>query len=191
MRLSDVEVAKKLYNRVLATKRVSRCNLDLDGFKKLLRTVEAINFLEEDDEWFGQMNLKDVNIPEQFTALIWPKAVRMFPSDKRSKDLIVRGDASDDVFDYDDMLNAMLSICSAYKVNEPTFKSVYDIRTVKSVSDAMKEAEVGDLGVNWDGARGFVPYNIIRLDVMKSSFYNSTADEVFDQWLREFPKLFG
>jgi len=190
MRLSDVVVAEKLYNRVLATKRVSRCNLDLDGFKKLLRTIEAINFLEEDDEWFGQMNLKDINIPEQFIALIWPKAVRMFPSDKRSKDLIVRGNASSDVFDYDDMLNAMLSICSAYKVNEPVFKSIYDIRTVKSVSDAMKEAEVGDLGVNWDGARGFVPYNIIHLDVMKSSFFNSTADEVFDQWLREFPKLF-
>jgi hypothetical protein len=198
-----IEVAEELYNRINASKCVSKLSVSKDEFAKFINTIDATNNLPFDAVMYQDRLLSDWEIFVPFKDLFFPSAVRLFPDQKeRSVDLLVRGSSTVtynpgteyertvhlEVLNYSDFLNVQYSLAGSFKVNNPEFVKVDSLRTVVSAADAYLIADIEGLGVHWADNVGRIPYTVKNLGALKSSFCNATAEEVSLEWVRGFNK---
>lgn len=87
-------VGKAIYNRIVATKRISKPNVKEEDVITLLKFIANINSLDYLAEYIGDVRLADLSIPSSFQSFLAPSRV-MIDDNERNPDLRIV--ASNDV----------------------------------------------------------------------------------------------
>lgn len=182
-------VAKKLYSKMEATKRVSKSQLKELDIEKLLNTIAIVNSMDEFETVLEGRLLSDYEVPACFGAFIAPKKVTIGNS-SRYPDLREVRDTSglepctvEELTDFIDKLGATFKVSNIGTVK----LSERDVKTLNDCKEAMILVD-GCAYVVSDDDAWFVPVGLKKCvnECVGTKVFNEDADYVLENFLNHF-----
>ena len=173
-----VEVEKVLWDRMDATKLVSKMNCTEVEWTLVLNTFDALNALGEEDFKLGAFPLDKYLVPVPFKDFVLPSAVKFDVGNRLSLDLREHEPrVKDEVLPPDKFLNVMTAVLGAFKRVSFESKSLEELRRPQNVVDVMNRMAHHDM-VRYEGV-AFIPL-VMKKDVsfFKDVYYNVPVEDV-------------
>lgn len=193
MRIADY--ASQIYAKIDATKLVSKANISKDELKALLKHIDTINSLTDENLVLSPRSQSNYDVPTELVPLFWPSAVRYDASDRRATNLIKRDEPLEvdlkGLLNYDEFLVLADKLLSCYKKQVSATSTLEEVRRPINLKDALHKMSVDGRVHDSDGI-GWIPYPMndgVRL--YGTSYYNACENEVVEEFIRKFAKLFA
>lgn len=193
LRLIDKE--REIYQKLDATKLVSKANISRDEMKSLLVHIDTINALREDDLPLAPYAMANYRVPAELAPLFWPEAVMYDVADRRSVNLLKRDEPEsvepNGLLKYDEFLVLADKLFSCYKKPVTEFVTLEEIRKRMNLRDALPFMSVAGK-VHDESGLGWIPYPMVDgIKLYGDSYYNAYEAEVVEEFIRGFAKLFA
>lgn len=173
-----IELEKVFWDRMDATKCVSKMNCTEDEWKLALNTFDAFNALEEEDFRLDMFPLEKYLIPAPFKDFVLPSAVKFDVGNRLSLDLREHeqvGKAK--VLSPDQLLNVLTAVLGAFKRVSFETKPLDELRRPQNVVDVLGRMSHDGMA-RYDGT-AFIPL-VMKKDVsfFKDVYYNVPVEDV-------------
>lgn len=175
----------KLTRKIFSSRKVNEKNRESvgDWVNIIIEGIKYINSIPENAEMSDHWNrsLDKIEVPEDFKWMVRPRAIRLVPGNRNTRNLMVNYDAkgkplySDEIkpsVSYSDYTDAIDNINRIFRSQDsPSLTTASACRVELSFSEALPNMMVGKYVRNVEGV-GLIPYAIIDDSLIKNLYRN-------------------